>query len=56
MVNGDYFGDLHLKTEHWSTKNHSHMEFIKIYGGWVSMKNSPLEYWKQSFFGTIGQI
>lgn len=48
-------GDLHFKIENWSTEKHSDPKVIEGYGGWISLKNLPLSYWKRSSFEAIGE-
>lgn len=49
------YSDLHFKLEHWSEKFHSHQEVIRSYGGWPSIKNLPLRYWRSAVFEAIGK-
>lgn len=48
------FGEFHLKLEPWSELDHSLPKVISSYGGWVSIKNLPMPFWKNSVFEAIG--
>lgn len=44
----------HLPFEKWNTLQYSQPTLIKGFGGWLSIKNLPLEYWKRDSFEAIG--
>lgn len=48
------FGQFHLLIEQWNTFKRSWPEFIRGFGGWLTIKNLPLEYWRKSTFEAIG--
>lgn len=44
----------HLLFEKWNSIQHSRPTCIKGYGGWLIIRNLPLEYWCRATFETIG--
>lgn len=50
-------GNLQLKFEKfekWDNMEHSRPLVLKEYGGWLKIKNLPLDYWCRSMFEVIG--
>ena len=48
------FGAFHLKFEKWNNLIHGRPLYLKGYGGWISIKNLPLDYWCNKTFEVIG--
>ena len=46
-------GPFHLKFEKWSKSKHSRPSVIEGYGGWIKIKNLPLDYWSNQTFKVI---
>lgn len=44
----------HLKFEKWDKLTHNRPLYSKGYGGWISIKNLPLDYWNKQTFKAIG--
>ena len=44
----------HLLFEKWNPIKHSRPTCIKGYGGWLAIRNLPLEYWNRATFEAIG--
>lgn len=47
-------GPFHLEFEKWNKLVHSRPVYSKGYGGWISIKNLPLDYWCRQTFEAIG--
>lgn len=47
-------GKFHIKFEKWNRFTHSRPSLMKDYGGWISIKNLPLDYWSSKTFEAIG--
>lgn len=43
------FGPSHLLFEKWNKDQHSRPLVTKGFGGWISIKNLPLDYWRSTF-------
>ncbi|TYJ98837.1 putative 3,4-dihydroxy-2-butanone kinase isoform X5 [Cucumis melo var. makuwa] len=48
------WGNFHLKIERWDNLKHSWPLVQKGYGGWLKIKNLPLDYWCRSTLEVIG--
>ena len=48
------WGNFHLKFEKWDSAKHSRPLVLKGYGGWIKVKNLPLDFWCRSIFEAIG--
>ena len=48
-------GYFHLKFEKWDPLQYSRPLVIKGYGGWIKIKNLPLDFWQRSTFEAIGE-
>lgn len=44
-----------LKFGKWNPLQHSRPLVIKDYGGWIKIKNLPLDFWQRSTFEAIGE-
>ncbi|XP_038904899.1 uncharacterized protein LOC120091119 isoform X2 [Benincasa hispida] len=49
------FGSFHLKFERWNNSIHGRPAYVRGYGGWISIKNLPLDYWCKQTFEAIGK-
>lgn len=48
------YGPFHLLFKKWNRSVHSRPTVLKGYGGWMSIKNLPLDYWSRDTFEAIG--
>ena len=47
-------GEFHLLFEKWNKFKHGRPLLMKSYGGWILIKNFPLDYWIRQTFEAIG--
>ena len=48
------YGKFHLLFEKWNEAKHSRPTLIEGSGGWLSIKNLPLNLWRRNIFEAIG--
>lgn len=48
-------GPFHLKFEKWNKFKHSIPKVMKGFGGWIKIRNLPLDYWCKKTFEAIGE-
>ena len=44
------YGLFYILFEMWNGKKYSRPYFVKGYGGWISIKNLPLDYWSVDIY------
>ena len=49
-----HFGPFHILFEKWNKFKHGRLEVIRGFGGWLSINNLPLDYWKKMFLLQLG--
>lgn len=47
-------GSFHLKFENWDIFKRNRPKVVKGFGGWLRIKNLPLDYWCRKTFEVIG--
>ena len=48
------YGKFHLLFDKWNDARHNEPTLIEGFGGWLSIKNLPLNLWRGSIFEVIG--
>lgn len=47
-------GPFHFLFEKWIKFKHNHPLLVRSFGGWIKIKNLPMDYWSRKTFEAIG--